>query len=200
MWPNATGSRCNAINVSPKSSTKTPHNPPIREYEVPCVSKVPSSSLHQEALGAWLRCVLKHRQAVVSLCLKRGHLTPRHAIPSATWKQFWNIRRYLKSITWPTASNLLQCHHCVRYEEPRPGSPATSSRRLLKHTACSVCFKTCIWALRRQYTFIKYISHEALWASSLGRLNKRHAASRCLFQNVHDALRHKYTSIQPISP
>ena len=86
---------------------------------------------------------------------KSDYSTLRHATPGATWTQFWNIRRHLKSIKWPAVSKLLLYHHFVRYEEPRPrsaGSFVTKSFETYSTQCHAVCLKICNSALRRQYT------------------------------------------------
>ena len=96
-----------------------------------------------------------HGTLLYALRFKSDYSTLRHATPGATWTQFWDIRRHLKSIKWPTVSKLLLYHHFVRYEEPRPrsaGGFVTKSFETYSTQCHAVCLKLCISALRRQYT------------------------------------------------
>ena len=131
-------------------------------YEVPCVSKVFSSSPRHDALDASWRCVLKHtarcgipyvskvviRRFVTRLRALRGRRFETNGDTSnqSNGHQFQN---FYNAITAWDMSNLV-------HEAPR-----ASSRRLLKHMAHSATpsvSKCACWALRHQYPSIQPIS------------------------------------------
>ena len=151
-----------------------------RPYELPCVSKVSSSSNRHAAF--W-----NIRHAVVCPVFKKNdHSTLRHATTGATWTYIWNKWRYLKSIKWPSVSKLLQCHHCVRYKQPRPRSAGSFVTKTFEthHTQrYAFCFKICILSAASPiyiHVFhfpmkLRELRHEDFW-------NTRHTTPRRLFQ------------------
>ena len=174
-------------------------------YEVPCVSKVFSSSPRHDALDASSRCVLKHtarcgipyvskvviRRFVTRLRALRGRRFETNGDTSnqSNGHQFQN---FYNAITAWDMSNLV-------HEAPR-----ASSRRLLNtwHTAPrrrfqNVHVERCITSIHPYNPFL----HEAPRASSR-RLLKQTA--RCAAPPVSKCqswvLRRQYISIQPISP